>query len=406
MWSYLASWTFLLELEIGEQKDRWCFVVACLPRYHKFFHPRRPHDESLSLLFRRLANNFLLVSTILELTNYTKTHLQKAVRVTFSMRAFCLVLGLLLTMSLPLAQACRRHQPSSSVVSNKDIWQYPQWSYHHDKSESILAIRGGGGRIKDNDEKGLHLESPKQLEKVKIAVASVAIVMALSFAWVFRETLSRIFNKQRVQDKTLEILRRLDQLPKLQSYSIYMFGMALWEACGLATIPVETAAGMIFGWKGFVLSATGKVIGAASAFVVGRHSFLASWVKAKLSQNKFLQLVEESADHHPLKTAILMKLSCFPETIKNYGLAVLFPVRLWMFTVVTMVHGGTFSALWTYLGVDTAKRLANPDLNLPADNVLRILLLLSLINGVAISPLAMGYWVRELQDTGKAHDYK
>jgi uncharacterized membrane protein YdjX (TVP38/TMEM64 family) len=156
-----------------------------------------------------------------------------------------------------------------------------------------------------------------------------------------------------------------------------------------------------FGWQGCLLSGGGKLLGAVIAFLLGRYGPLATWVQQKLKSNSFLQLIEESTGSNPLKVTFLVKLSCFPETIKNYGSAILFPIKLWMFTLATIIHGGTFSALWTYLGVDAAKRLADP--SLPSDPRLQLLLVLAMINGVIVSPLAMAYWIRGLKATSKTH---
>jgi hypothetical protein len=83
---------------------------------------------------------------------------------------------------------------------------------------------------------------------------------------------------------------------------------------------------------------------------------------------------------------------------KNYGSAVLSPpITLWMFAIATLFHGGMFSALWTYLGVDSAARLEST-VPLPADPLLQFLLTLALINGIVISPVSMAYWVRTLQE--------
>jgi uncharacterized membrane protein YdjX (TVP38/TMEM64 family) len=261
-------------------------------------------------------------------------------------------------------------------------------------NKESLVTRGGRGSS--------NVDAPKDSpSKAKVSVTTSAVLTVAWLGWVYRASLAKIFNKEKIQAKTLEILHNLDGLPKMQSYTTYALGMAIWEIGGMSTIPVETAAGMVFGWHGLLLSAGGKVLGAVIAFSLGRYGPLASWVQQKLKSNSFLQLVEESTGSNPLKVAFLVKLSCFPETIKNYGSAVLFPIKLWMFTLATIIHGGTFSALWTYLGVDTAKRLANP--SQPSDPRLHFLLVLAMINGVIVSPLAMAYWVRDLKATSKTH---
>lgn len=234
----------------------------------------------------------------------------------------------------------------------------------------------------------------------KNAAIFVGTAMTSYMLWVYRSTWTTFFNKEKLLAKALEILNHLNEQPKTISYTVYMLGMAVWEALGLSTIPVETASGMVFGWNGLYLSAIGKLIGAVAAFCLARYGILAAFIQKKLSTNEVLKLLDDSAQAHPLRVTIMLKLSCFPETIKNYGAALLFPIRLWMFTLATVVHGWTFTALWTYLGVDTAKRLQ--DSTFPVDGKLQTLLFLALINGIVVSPLAMALWLKGLRTPKQA----
>jgi uncharacterized membrane protein YdjX (TVP38/TMEM64 family) len=252
----------------------------------------------------------------------------------------------------------------------------------------VLQVRGG----KD----ALPASKPENL-KTGVTVGVTASLLWL--LWTFRESWMGLFDKDKIQAKTLEILHELNAFPKYRSYSLYTIGMAIWETFGLSTIPLETAAGMVFGWHGFMLSAVGKLLGAVLAFSLARYGILAEWVHQKLSSNSFLQLARESAGSNPLLVLCLLKCSCFPETIKNYGAAILHPIQLWMFVFGTIGHGWTFTALWTYLGVDTAMRLEDP--SMPANTLLQTLLSLALINGLVVSPLAMAYWVRNMKETAK-----
>ena len=275
----------------------------------------------------------------------------------------------------------------------------------HDSSSSIIQCRGGGGLKKTA--KASDSSISKNRQRLILASTSVA---ASCLLWIYREHWIGLFNKERLQAKALNTLQKLDALPKHQSYTTYMAGMIVWEALGLSTVPVESAAGMVFGWSGFVLSATGKVLGACLAFGLARYGALAGWIQKSLSGNSFLQLVNASADDNPLLVVALLKCSSFPETIKNYGSSMIQPIQFWMFLLATVIHGSLFSALWTYLGVDTAARLVVADDKtsaaaaaaaeaLPPDRFLQTLLLLALINGIVVSPLAMAVWVKSLKDT-------
>ena len=67
--------------------------------------------------------------------------------------------------------------------------------------------------------------------------------------WYYRKPLFSVFNKQKLQDYTLHTLQKLNDLPYLYSRLVYTIGMIVWECLGMSTIPVETAAGMVFGWS-------------------------------------------------------------------------------------------------------------------------------------------------------------
>jgi hypothetical protein len=121
-----------------------------------------------------------------------------------------------------------------------------------------------------------------------------------------------------------------------------------------------------------------------------------------------------------------MKFSCFPEAVKNFGSGSLLPVmKMWMFVAATVVHhGGSYTALWTWLGVDTAQRLQYsgssasnssssisvnlgsvtsnnmpmlPIMPMPANVPLNVALVVAGVSGVVVSPLLMAWWLRTLK---------
>jgi uncharacterized membrane protein YdjX (TVP38/TMEM64 family) len=260
--------------------------------------------------------------------------------------------------------------------------------------QMIRSIRAGGRTAPDTVSSSSSLQ--QQSEKVKKLLLLLASTVALYGLLCSRSTWMALFNKEKLQASAVQSLESLNNFPYLYSRLLYTTFMALWEALGMSTVPVETAAGMVFGWSGLYLSGTGKLLGACLAFGLGRGA-LSSVIEKKLSSNNFLNLVQTSTEDNPLLVVILMKLSCFPETVKNFGSSLLKPIQWWMFVLATAVHGLTFTALWTYLGVDTAARLKDTEGLLPPDQRLKILLTLALINGCVISPLSMFYWMRTLK---------
>ena len=277
------------------------------------------------------------------------------------------------------------------------------------KTQRMLrSIRSGGivkkkGQTESDEVNSFSSSLQHKLDKIKNVLVVLISTAALYGLFQTRSTWMSLFNKEKLQASVIRSLEHLNSYPYLFSRLTYTISMALWETLGMSTIPVETAASMVFGWSAFYWSAIGKLLGACLAFGLGRGA-LSSVVEKKLSTNNFLNLVQTSTEDNPLLVVILIKLSCFPETVKNFGSSMLTPIRWWMFVLSTVVHGWTFTALWTYLGVDTAARLKDMEGLLPPDERLKVLLTLAVINGVVVSPLSMFYWMRTLKQ--KQNDVK
>jgi uncharacterized membrane protein YdjX (TVP38/TMEM64 family) len=277
---------------------------------------------------------------------------------------------------------------------NNIIFSRRSWHFGHAKSPKTTPIlgsipAGGASDLKSrqqatNDASLQPTQKRKRLLVWTSAVLSIAMLLyATQDAWA-----PLLLNKEALQQTVLIQLHRLNELPKISSYTTYILAMALWEAAGLSTIPVETAAGMVFHWNGWLLSAVGKLLGAMLAFLLGRNLIHAT-IQQQFANNAFLQTIQVTARQRPFLTSLLIKCGPLPETIKNFGSSLLTSIHWWMFAMATILHGWTFSVLWTYLGVDTAMRLEAPEL--PADRRLQSLLILALVNGVIVSPLSMVY---------------
>ena len=287
-------------------------------------------------------------------------------------------------------------QADDLFVNPLSIIRPSQQQPPYKQRKMVLSVRGGGMKSKSPTPSPATSSSSLQQKKIKNGSLLVASSVTLYGLYHYRTTWMGLFDKQKLQDTTVQTLQKLNDLPYIYSRLFYTLAMALWETLGMSTIPVETAAGMVFGWSGFYWSAIGKLLGACLAFGLGRGA-LSTMVNNKLSSNTFLQLVQTSTEENPLLVLILMKLSCFPETVKNFGSSILKPIKWWMFILGTALHGWTFTALWTYLGVDTAARIKDTTDSLPPNLRLQTLLTLALINGCVVSPLSMMYWIRSLK---------
>jgi len=225
---------------------------------------------------------------------------------------------------------------------------------------------------------------------VFVSVAISAMLGLLGYQhW---ELLRPFLDKHYIQETALSILQHLESQPGALWW--YALGMAFWEFVGLSTIPVETAAGMVFGIKrGFIASGSGKMIGAALAFGMGR-SFMSEWVRTRLAKNTVWSTIDKSTEvHPPLVVAMLMKFSCFPEFVKNFGSACL-DMPFAAFAVATCCHGLLYTLLWTALGVDATNHLENPTLT--KNTALQLALVTAALVGFVGSPLLMAWWIRDM----------
>lgn len=302
---------------------------------------------------------------------------------------------------------------------------------------SMLLVRGGAAVICEF-RVGKSLAKTPMSDENQIATSSsfaarnkrilwTAIFCTICYALFLQRDvwMPLLTDKQALQETTLSLLDQLkpdtdDPADWFRAYLLYGAAMASWELLGLSTIPVETAAGMVFGFgPAAVSSLTGKLCGAFAAYMLGRKTALRGWMvqQRAVQQSTILQLLINSGSssdtvatsttstatnaarpHPPLLTAFLMKFSCFPEAIKNVGSSLIHDIQPWMFLLVTLVHGGAYTLLWTWLGVDTAARLNNaPNDVVPTNHGLRVALVASVISGFVLTPLAMVWWVRDLQ---------
>ncbi len=224
-----------------------------------------------------------------------------------------------------------------------------------------------------------------------------------------------LINKDLILQRTLELLEPLQS--NRFGWLYYSCGLALWEFCGLSTISVETAAGIVLGWKAVGASLLGKFTGAMLAFGIGR-CWLYQHVATQLQHNEIFQLINQASSsgsppsavtttahspfksktlamttlhpHSPILTAFLMKFSCFPEMIKNFGSSLLPVIQWWMFAVATLIHGGTFTLLWTWLGQQTSTGATG-------SSSTTIALSIAAFMGVVVTPLVMAWWIQDLK---------
>jgi uncharacterized membrane protein YdjX (TVP38/TMEM64 family) len=85
--------------------------------------------------------------------------------------------------------------------------------------------------------------------------------------WEYCLALEEVLKKEALQERVLTMMHRFNGY--WRGVVVYSCGMAVCELLSMSMIPVETAAGVVFGFrKGFLASAIGKLVGAASAYAL------------------------------------------------------------------------------------------------------------------------------------------
>ena len=195
--------------------------------------------------------------------------------------------------------------------------------------------------------------------------------------------------------KLLDKLTEINERGGPRELALYVVFLSLWAACGLTTIPVESSAGMAFGWRnGLVLNAAGKMTGSLLAYGIGRI-FLEETVVSKLNDNEVFGLVDKAVAKRPYRTSVLVRFFPFPELAKNLALAILPPVQVGVFLAATFTHTFPFTLLWTWLGCDTVAHMR--DDTLTPSKVLAAVLVAVTAFGVFGSPALAALFVRSMK---------
>ena len=245
---------------------------------------------------------------------------------------------------------------------------------------------------KNNKQRLQQLQQQQKSRRAKRNIAVSTIVIGAIYLR-YRKTIHRLVNKETIQETVLSILHKVDP-QSTRGILAYVAGFTVWEALGLSTIPVETAAGMAFGFRrGLWSSCVGKLLGVAISVALGR-TYLNEWVRRQFASTRIIKLLDESVQTNPLGVAVLMRYSVLPELLVNFGSALLYPIKMWMILLATVLHGVPFSCLWALLGADTALRLEQDDV--PPNQTLRVLMVAGGVMGFALIPLINTWWIRDL----------
>lgn len=162
------------------------------------------------------------------------------------------------------------------------------------------------------------------------------------------KSLRSIIDMEKFKATLLEYMQEASKLGYV-GLVMYSFGLCLWNAAGLTTVPVETIAGMVFGVKkGTIFSFLGKWAGALLAFSIGRL-FLYEKVKEKAKENDILPLIEESIESNPIGMTFFVRFFPFPEVVKNLALSIM-PLKFFSFAIGSAMNQAPFTILWCLVG--------------------------------------------------------
>lgn len=174
---------------------------------------------------------------------------------------------------------------------------------------------------------------------------------------------------------------------------LYTFLLWIWTMTAGITTPIETAAGMAFGpIKGIIASGIGKAMGAVTGFVLARYMFYEVVQSKVVKGNEFLEAMEESIQETPLRVCLLSRFSPLPEFVKNCGMAVM-PVDKRWFYLSVLLHGFSFTCLWTCMGAETAAVLRG----CPPSAALKRLLAGATWIGFG-APIGIAAWLKSLKE--------
>jgi uncharacterized membrane protein YdjX (TVP38/TMEM64 family) len=277
----------------------------------------------------------------------------------------------------------------------------------NDEQRQLEQFRGGAllsTKANNNNQELLVSSSPSSSLNKNAAITTksititsiIAIITTLSFLhW---ETLQTFFNRDKFRTAIIQTLNDIASKGH-QGLFLYAFGFMFWECCGLPTSVVETAAGMAFGFKGgLIASFVGKTCGSLLAFTLGRTE-LSNIVGKKMEENDIFGLVERGVQRHPVKSALIVRYSPFPQLIKNFALSLTKPVTWPIFLLAITIHGFPFSLLWAALGNDSSMRLRASEMGetMAANVVLNSLLIFVTVFGFVVSPAITGWWLADLR---------
>ena len=105
------------------------------------------------------------------------------------------------------------------------------------------------------------------------------------------------------------------------------------------------------------------------------------------------RIIKKEVVKHPIRIALLWRFSCFPELVKNFGLAVM-PLNYKFFLLACLIHGGPYTVLWSKAGAEAVAAIDGGE----QSKVVKIILTLSAVFGLVFSPMIVACWLNNLRN--------
>ena len=172
-------------------------------------------------------------------------------------------------------------------------------------------LRGGGGDGERIAEKTSRRPSAGAGRRRRAALAVISVAAA-SLAARHRveigASLSIFLDREKFRSAIIDTLNAVASKGDA-GLALYSLCFVLWEAAGMPTSVVETAAGMAFGFRrGLAGSYLGKTTGSLVAFGLGR-TVLSSAAGQRVGGSEAFGLIERGVSRRPVSSEVIVRFS-------------------------------------------------------------------------------------------------
>jgi uncharacterized membrane protein YdjX (TVP38/TMEM64 family) len=266
---------------------------------------------------------------------------------------------------------------------------------------------------KNNASHNNQMISPRKRQQMLKAIPKLSVLVVVIAALCWKRHALLNFMSYVKNEWLVTTLLRLNAAGPL-GLVLYTLAFLVWEMTFGMTTPVEVASGMAFGAvPAIIANGIGKTGGAVMTFLLAQHVF-SKRLETYIQENEMLSLMQESIQEMPLRVALLCRFSPLPELVKNAGMGVMAAAAASRphqsslsqksnsdnnqiprsFFASLVLHGFSFTCLWTCLGAETARVLLHSQ---PPSAMLKTLVTGATWIGVA-APVLIGIWIKSLQD--------